>query len=184
MIEIKRADRSCFGEASMDLFDRFQEVHHVYRPENGGLVLKELYFTEDWSAERRREKAAEILSGKYITFCAYEGDTVVGEIMLIPELNRNRMIIDSYHVSRDHRRQGIGRLLLENAADYAKKTGAEALYASCCSAEETIRFYMAMGFEPSRHPIPEFAEKEPCDIQMECDLRKRGNYTDHIRVCF
>ena len=170
MVEIKQAGRNNFYETSMDSFDRFQEVQNVWRTENGRLVLIFQPFTETWSPERRRKKAGEILSGRYITFCAFEGDAVVGEIMLIPELNENRLIIDSFHVSREFRRCGIGRRLVETVADYARGRGASALYASCCSAEETIAFYKAMGFRPSEHPILFFVEDEPFDIQMECRL--------------
>ena len=169
-IEIKQADRNNFCETSLDSFDRFQAVQNVWRMENGRLVLKLQPFTETWSPERRREKAGEILSGKYITFCAFAGAAVVGEIMLIPELNEDRLIIDSFHVSRAFRRCGIGRRLLEAAADYARGRGASALYASCCSAEETIAFYRAMGFRLSERPIPSRVEEEPFDIQMECRL--------------
>ena len=169
-IEIKQADRSNFCETSMDSFDRFQEVQNVWRMENGRLVLNYQPFTETWSPEQRRKKAGEILSGRYITFCAVEGDAVVGEIMLLPELNENRLIIDSFHVSRAFRRRGIGRRLVETAADYARGHGASALYASCCSAEETIDFYKAMGFRLSEHPIPSRVEDEPFDIQMELRL--------------
>ena len=169
-IIIKQADRSNFTECSLDSFDRYQEVRNVYRPENGKLVLKVQPFTETWSSERRREKAAEILSGQFITYCAFDGDTVVGEIMLLPALNDNRLIIDSFHVSRAYRRHGIGRRLLEAVCDYAKSRGARALYASCCFAEETIKFYRAMGFEPSEHPIASCVEEEPFDIQMECKI--------------
>ena len=170
MFEIKQADRSNFCETSMDAFDRLQEVQNVWRMENGRFVLKFQPFTETWSPERRREKAAEILSGRFTTFCAFDGDAVVGEIMLLPELNENRLIIDSFHVSRAYRRHGIGRRLLETAAAYARSRGASALYASCCSAEETIAFYRAMGFRPSEHPIPSCVEDEPFDIQMEYKL--------------
>ena len=170
MIEIKQADRNNFCETSMDSFDRSQEVQNVWRMENDRLVLKFQPFTETWSPERRREKAGEILSGRYLTFCAFEKDAVVGEIMLIPELNENRLIIDSFHVSRPFRRCGIGRRLVETAADYARSRGALVLYASCSSAEETIAFYKAMGFRPSEHPIPSCVEDEPFDIQMECEL--------------
>ncbi len=170
MIEIRQADSSNFSETAMDSFDRYQEVQNVYRMENGKLVLKKVPFCEEWSSERKREKAAEILSGRYITFCAFDGDTVIGEIMLIPELNEDRLIIDSFHVSREHRRQGIGRRLIKAASDYARGCGAEALYASCCSAEETIRAYRAIGFVPSERPIPSCVENEPYDIQMECRL--------------
>ena len=170
MIEIKQADRNNFTESSMDSFDRYQEVQNVFRMENGKLVLKKQPFTETWSPEQRRKKAEEILSGRYITFCAFDGDAVVGEIMLIPELNENRLIIDSFHVSYEFRRCGIGRRLIETAADYARGRGASALYASCCSAEETIDFYKAMGFRLSEHPIPSCVEEEPFDIQMECSI--------------
>ena len=129
-IEIKLANRSNFTEFSMDSFDRFQEVKNVYRIENGKLVLKNNPFTETWSPERKREKASEILSGQYITYCAFDGNTVVGEIMLMPELNEGRMIIDSFHVSRDYRRHGIGRQMIETVTDCAKSRGAKGLYAS------------------------------------------------------
>lgn len=170
MIEIKQAGRNNFCETSMDSFDRFQEVQNVWRIENGRFVLKLQPFTETWSPRQRRQKAGEILSGRYITFCAFDGAAVVGEIMLIPELNENRLIIDSFHVSREFRRCGIGRRLVETAADYARGRGASALYASCCSAEETVDFYKAMGFSLSEDPIPSCAEKEPFDIQMERKL--------------
>ena len=45
---------------------------------------------------------------------------------------------------------------------------ADALYASCCSSEETINFYSAMGFRLSSDPIPSCVEDEPYDLQMEC----------------
>lgn len=170
IIEIKLADRSNFTDFSMDSFERFQVVKNVYRIENGKLVLKNNPFTETWSPKQRHKKAGEIMSGRYITFCAFDRDAVVGEIMLIPELNENRLIIDSFPVSREFRRCGIGRRLVKTVADYARGCGASALYAFCCSAEETINFYKAVGFRLSEHPIPSCVEDEPFDIQMECKL--------------
>ena len=83
----------------------------MYRLQNGKLTLVPSPFTEDWDDARLIEKAEEILSGRYVTYCAFEGNHVVGEIMLIPGLNKGRLIIDSFHVSRDYRRRGIGRAL-------------------------------------------------------------------------
>ena len=97
---------------------------------------------------------------------------MVGEIMLVPQLNKGRLIIDSFHVSRDYRRRGIGRSLLEAARQEALKRGAHALYASCCSAEETINFYSAMGFCLSSDPVSYLVEDEPYDLQMECMIIK------------
>ena len=167
---IEKADRSNFSENALDTFDRFQTVTQVYRLRNGQLMTEANPFTEDWSQERKREKAAEILSGKYITFCAFEDGAAVGEIMLVPEPDKERMIVDSFHVSREHRRQGIGRKLFEEARNEAKARGARALYISACSARETVDFYLAMGCRPSPDPIPAYAEEEPWDIQMEAEL--------------
>ena len=167
-LEIKLIDSSNFTRDSLKGFRRYQEVKNVYRLQNGSLTLVYNPFTEDWDAARLAEKAEEILSGKYVTYCAYEDNHVVGVIMLIPRPNKGRLIIDSFHVSGDYRRRGIGRALLEAAGQEALKRGAHALYASCCSSEETINFYFSMGFRLSPDPVPSLAEAEPYDLQMEC----------------
>ena len=170
-MKIKLADKSNFNRDSLRDFRRYQEVKDVYRLLDGQLMLISNPFTEDWDAARRIEKAEEILSGEFITYCAFEEDRVVGEIMLRPRLNGRRLIIDSLHVSEEYRRQGIGTALLEAAKREAFRRGANALYASCCSAEETIRFYTAMGFRLSTNPIPSCVKDEPFDLQMECPIK-------------
>ena len=171
-MEIKLIDHRHFTRDSLKGFQRYQEVKNVYRLQDGHLTLVYNPFTEDWDAARLIEKAEEIRSGQYVTYCAYEENDVVGEIMLIPKLNNGRLIIDSFHVSRDFRRRGIGRALFEAAGQEALERGAHALYASCCSAEETINFYSAMGFRLSSDPIPSLVEAEPYDLQMECMIDK------------
>ncbi|MCR5323036.1 MAG: GNAT family N-acetyltransferase [Lachnospiraceae bacterium] len=54
----------------------------------------------------RRENCFSNHPKPYSVFCL---NAVVGEIMLILELNEDRLIIDSFHVSRQFRRCGIGR---------------------------------------------------------------------------
>ena len=103
VLEIKLVDRNNFTRDSLKGFRRYQEVKNVYRLQNGKLTLVSNPFTEDWDDARLIEKAEEILSGRYVTYCAFEGEHVVGEIMLIPGLNKGRLIIDSFHVSRDYR---------------------------------------------------------------------------------
>ena len=45
--------------------------------QNGNLTLVYNPFTEDWDAARLIKKAEEILSGRYVTYCAYEGISFV-----------------------------------------------------------------------------------------------------------
>lgn len=166
--EIVLIDKNNFTSESLDDFCRYQEVKKVYRLVEGTLQLVYHPFIEDWTPEDKREKAKEIQSGTHIVYGAFEGSKVVGEIMLLPELDRGRMIIDSYHVTAGKRRHGIGRALFEAAKSEALRHGAAALYASACSSQETINFYLAMGFVVSPHPIRACVDAEPCDIQMEC----------------
>lgn len=53
-----------FNTDALRDFDRNQEVTQVYRLSGGELRLVPLSITETWSGERKKEKAAEILSGK------------------------------------------------------------------------------------------------------------------------
>lgn len=170
-MNIEKVNSENFFTDSLDMFDRFQAVNSVFVLRDGQLSVVDKHFTEDWSAERKREKASQILSGKYITYCAYDNERAVGEIMLVPELNKNRMIIDSFHVSRDYRRQGIGRALFGAAVKEAESRGASALYISACSSVDTIGFYLAIGCLPSSDPIDALAKDEPCDIQMEYSIK-------------
>lgn len=170
MITVALADISNFGPDSLDDFQRYQEVQNIYRLAAGELVLIRQPFVDDWPPERRREKAAEVLSGDFITYCAFDGERVVGQIMLVPKPDKGRLIVDSFHVSKDYRRRGIGRMLFEKAKGTGRERNAGALYISACPAEETIRFYLAMGCQISKDPIPFYVEEEPGDIQMECRI--------------
>ena len=71
-------------------------------------------------------------------------------------------------MSATYREQGIGRKLFDVGKEEARRAGAQALYISACSFEETIVFYKAMGAELTDCPIKEIAEDEPYDLQMIC----------------
>ena len=169
-MKITLIDNTNFCLSSLDNFSRYQEVKNVYRFKNGILHIEYHPFIEDWSLEQKRKKAEKIMSGRYIAFGAYENGEVVGAILLLPELDHGRMMIDSFHVSAAHRRRGIGRALFETAKAEAIRCGAKALYASACSSQETIDFYTAMGFIISPNPIQSCVDDEPQDIQMECRI--------------
>ena len=118
--------------------------------------------------EKRRSVAKAISSDDYVTYLAIENDEVVGFIGLKKDLIEPYMILDMMQVSATCRGQGIGRKLFNVGKEEARKAGAEALYISACSSEETIAFYKAMGAELTDCPIKEIAEDEPYDLQMVC----------------
>ena len=168
MIKIELLSAENFKLDSLDNYKRKQDVEKVYRKQNGEYILVDCVYTEDWDMEKRRSVAKDISSDDYITYLAIDNDEVVGFIGLKKDLVEPYMILDLMQVSATYRGQGIGRKLFDVGKEVARKAGAEALYISACSSEETIAFYKAMGAELTDCPIEEIAEDEPYDLQMVC----------------
>ena len=171
MIKIELLSEANFSLESLDSYNRKHDVNKVYRKINGEYTLVECKYTEDWDLNKKRSVAKKISSDDYITYIALENEKVVGFIGLLKKLNGPYMILDMMHVSSECRGKGIGRQLFEAGKAEARKAGAEALYISACSSEETIAFYRAMGSELTSNPIKEIAEAEPFDLQMICPVK-------------
>ncbi|SDB59846.1 Acetyltransferase (GNAT) domain-containing protein [Ruminococcaceae bacterium FB2012] len=171
MVKIELLSDTNFCITSLDLYNRKQDVNKVYRRTDGEYTLVECRYTEDWDINKKRSVAKQISSDKYITYVALDNDKVVGFIGLLRQLNGPYMILDMMQVSSEYRGQGIGRRLFEAGKNEARKNGAEALYISACSSQETIAFYRAMGSDLASDPIKEIAEQEPFDLQMICPVK-------------
>lgn len=170
MIKIEPLTSNNFNKNSLDDYSRKQDVKRVYRMINGEYTLVEQPYIEDWDLERRRQIARNLSGEGYITFLAIQDDRIVGFISLVAKLVGCRMILDMMHVSSECRGHGLGRRLFEIGAGTARENGAEELYISACSSEETIAFYQAMGAKITDCPIRRLAEEEPFDLQMACSL--------------
>ncbi len=171
MIKIELLSETNFCIGSLDLYNRKQDVNKVYRKIDGRFTLVECKYTEDWDLNKKRSVAKKICSDEYITYIALDNDKVVGFIGLLKKLRGPYMILDMMQVSSECRGQGIGRQLFEAGKAEARKAGAQALYISACSSEETIAFYRAMGSDLTSNPIKEIAEEEPFDLQMICPVK-------------
>ena len=171
MIKIELLSETNFCLESLDSYHRNQNVNKVYRRIDGEYTLVECKYTEDWDLNKKRSVAKQISSDDYITYIALENEKVVGFIGLLRKLNGPYMILDMMQVSSECRGQGVGRQLFEVGKAEARKAGAEALYISACSSEETIAFYRAMGSGLANNPIKEIAEEEPFDLQMICPVK-------------
>lgn len=74
------------------------------------------------------------------------------------------------HVSADVRGNDIGRALFIRACGEARALGAQKLYISAHSSEETIAFYRRMGCTEAQEYDAALVALEPCDCQMEFTL--------------
>ncbi len=171
MIKIELLSEANFSLESLDSYNRKQDVNKVYRRIDGEHTLVECKYTEDWDLNKKRSVAKKISRDDYITYIALENEKVVGFIGLLKKLNGPYMILDMMQVSSECRGKGVGRQLFEAGKAEARKAGAEALYISACSSEETIAFYRAMGSVLTSNPIKEIAEAEPFDLQMVCPVK-------------
>lgn len=172
MIRIEPLSSRNFSAYSLDAFERRQEVRRVYQKSESGYVLIESPYVENWDLAKKRDVASDLMSDEYVSYLALDGEKIVGFIGLAKELVEGYMILDVIQVTEAFRGQGIGRKLFEKGLEEARKAGAKGLYISACPSEETIAFYRAMGSELADPPIRKFAEEEPFDLQMVCDVRK------------
>ncbi len=77
------------------------------------------------------------------------GLAVLGVDPLSVVLGAPQVTIDSFVVHRDHRRRGVGAVLLAAAAEHAAETGAQHVVAAAGGHEaERQRFFARMGFAP------------------------------------
>ena len=175
-IQIKLLTRDNFRADSLDGFIRHQEITECWRCMEGTWQLLPIAFTEDWDLKRLREEAADILSaideGSPV-IGAFDGERVVGFAQLGERLGSGGEYIElvGFHVSEPYRGQGIGRRLFAAICDAARASGADKLYISAHSSRESQAAYRALGCVYAGEVDPVRVEKEPCDVQMEYDLK-------------
>ena len=161
-------------------FDRCQPVKRHYAKTEGGTVIEDCCYTDDWDEGKKRRRAEEfrdIICGGGTVIAAYDGERVVG----FGCVGSSRLgSADQYlqlmylHVSREHRGAGIGSVILNMCASAARAAGAEKLYISANSAYETQQFYRSRGCVEASEIIQRLSDKEPYDIQMELNLGAAG----------
>lgn len=154
-------------------FNRRQEVKRCWRKEQGRWMLKDIAFVDDWS-DAQYEFLVKCLKNTVHTggfvFGAFVQDRLSGFCSVESQLfgsSDQYVQLSCIHVSCECRGQGIGKGLFVCAKAAAKKLGAEKIYISAHSAEETQAFYHALGCKEAEEYNRELAEAEPCDCQLE-----------------
>lgn len=83
---------------------------------------------------------------------------------------RNQLQIDLMYVSRTYRRQGVGKRILSQLSEEAKKRGAQYLYISSTETRSAVSFYRSQGSQIASEMDQELYDKEPKDIHMIKEL--------------
>jgi predicted N-acetyltransferase YhbS len=157
--------------------DRAEVVDHVYRYQEGELVLHpEHHDTRGWPPGEPGQYEPILLDcfdhgGTF--FGAFDGEALVGAAVLESRfIGRalDQLQLKFLHVGRSHRGAGLGRRLFDLAVARARELGARRLYVSSTSSENTVRFYLRRGCRLTDEPDAHLFALEPEDIHLELDI--------------
>lgn len=157
-------------------FNRYQDVSRCWRKENGEWTLKEIAFTEQWGLDEY-EYLVKCLQNTVKTggavFGAFHNNVFVGFASVENQFfgsHKQYLQLSSIHTSYESRGMGIGKKLFSLACKRAKELGAQKLYISAHSSQETQSFYKVMGCVEAMEYNAKLVAEEPCDCQLEYSL--------------
>ncbi len=157
--------------------DRADYSRSTYIIKDCRLVLVNDTFHHDGFHGKLLEEKIEILNEQYdnggTIYGAFDDLRLVGISGIINGFRGRKKDILEFGplwVSKEYRRQGIGRRLVEIAKEKAKEMGAEKLYICGTPSKNSIDFYVANGCELASEIDEELFRKEPYDIHLELIL--------------
>jgi predicted N-acetyltransferase YhbS len=154
--------------------DRREIVENVYYLEDGALVLRPEYYDMQGWPPGERELYNPILldcfdrGGTFIG--VFEEADLIGAAVLESKFigkGKDQLQLKFLHVSNNHRKRGLGRLLFEQAVERARDLNAKRLYISATPSENTVDFYLHLGCAVTEEVDEDLFELEPADIHME-----------------
>lgn len=175
-LQIISLNHDNFSENSLNDFILNQRVTKCWRKINGEYRLTPVSYTEEWNTFERKKMAQKIISQLQrgsTAIAAVLENSVIGFALLSNSLfgTDNQYIdLEEFYVSEPFRRCGTGKILFQKICLEAKMSGANKLYISAHSAEESIAAYKKYGCALAKEPNLLHIEKEPFDLQLEYDL--------------
>jgi GNAT superfamily N-acetyltransferase len=154
--------------------NRFQQVHKIWRRENGAMALVDYIRTYDWPDDKKRAyvypKFVKAIASNGAVFAAFDGEALIGAAALsgtpLGAAGEYR-VLDMLHISCEYRGKGIGRRLFMLITEAARDLGAKRLYLGANSSEESIAFYRAMGCDWTDVQFAGIDVEEPYEVAME-----------------
>lgn len=157
--------------------DRSEHIDLIYEMRENELVeLKQNHECSNWD-----EKLLEEIQNRYVSeleqggmaYGAFAEERLIGFGVLAHQLRgseQNQLQVDLMYVSRDYRRQGVGKRILNQLGEEAKKRGAQYLYISSTETRSAVSFYRSQGSQITSEMDQELYDKEPKDIHMIKEL--------------
>lgn len=155
--------------------DRQERIEVLY--EQQGVRLVERHGTWDapgWDADGDGEhsvaakvrEAERYVEAGGVVVGAFGNDRLVGIGIVLPHLRTQIAQLAFLHVSEPFRDCGIGSRLSDRLDRIARERGAIEIVVSATPSANTVRFYLASGYQPAEQPVAELVQLEPDDIHM------------------
>ncbi len=151
--------------------DRTESVHQIYRQK--GMNLEQIdvvWHIPQWSMDEELTEWQMYLQSNCVLWGAFDDFRLVGFCGYKPNAEPATGQLALLHISKSHRRQGVGRRLAELLIEYARTQGDRELYVTSSPTVGTVQMYRDLGFHPTDQPVPELLEMEPHDIHMRLTL--------------
>jgi len=155
-------------------FNRYQYVENDWYPDkHGGYHLVHQPHVENWDDSEKIkivEKWRIALNNGGKSFCAYDGEKIVGFIFVDGvRLGNEKQYLELlyFHVSYEYRGKKVGKKLFNLCAEAALKLQCKKLYIVASSSEESQKAYHKLGCVYAEEPIPHLYEQRPDDVHME-----------------
>lgn len=175
-IKYKKMNVDEINEGLFKDFNRYQKVSKCWRKVEGKWVLKNIEFTEEWTADEYRFLAKclqNTVNTGGVVYGAFNGESLAGFVSVENTFfgsQKEYLQLSSIHVTFEERGMGIGRKLFDLAVKSARDMGAKKLYISAHSSEESQAFYKKLGCVEAIEYNKKLVDDEPCDCQLEFEL--------------
>ncbi len=120
------------------------------------------------------ERYNEVLEGGY-SFGAYDGDLLVGVMVAEARLWNHSLWVCEFHVAATHRNLGIGKRLMQEAAEKANHAGLRTIV---CETQNTnasaIMIYRKLGFRIEGIDISYYSNNDYPDGEMAVFMKRRS----------
>jgi GNAT superfamily N-acetyltransferase len=122
--------------------------------------------TGEHSVASKVREAEQYVEGGGVVVGAFADDRLVGIGIVLPHLRPQIAQLAFLHVSAPFRKTGVGSRLSDQLNQIARDLGATEMVVSATPSVNTVRFYLARGFQPTEHPLVELLQLEPDDVHM------------------
>jgi GNAT superfamily N-acetyltransferase len=112
----------------------------------------------------------ELLASGAIALGAFDGERLAGIGVLVQHLRPGIAQLAYLHVSNGYRAGGIGTRLSEDLDRIAREGRDTEIVVSATPSRNTVRFYMARGYQPMAEAFPELFALEPEDVHLHKKL--------------